>query len=127
MEEEDTYSRLKEIALTKFSSIVADVDIIRGPLNVAKSLRIFFIDNSFLEVWISGKKYSYHWERRAINGKIYRHDNAPHHRNITTFPKHFHFEREDGLEDSKISDDPELAIVEFLGFIRKILQKEKGI
>ncbi len=94
-------------------------------------LKYGFLERN-LEVWISGKKYSYHWERRAINGKIYRHDNASHHREIATFPKHFHFESENNLKESKISDEPEIAIIEFLNFIRKILQEsnlaqEKGI
>ncbi|MGH8055623.1 MAG: toxin-antitoxin system TumE family protein, partial [Candidatus Entotheonellia bacterium] len=33
--------------------------------------------------------YSFHWERRAIDGRIYRHDNAPHKRwqSVATFPR----------------------------------------
>ena len=96
MDAEITYFRLKNIVLQEFPNIVVSASITRGPLNVAKSLRIFLTDNSFLEVWISGNKYSYHWQR--ISGKIYRHDNAPHykHKQIKTFPKHFH----DGSEDN---------------------------
>ena len=31
----------------------------------------------FLDVWISiSGKYSYYWERRHNDGKIYRHDNV---------------------------------------------------
>jgi hypothetical protein len=44
-----------------------------------------------VDVWFSLKllgRYSYHWERRAIDGSIYRHDNTPHKRwqTIGTFP-----------------------------------------
>ena len=93
--------------------------ITRGPLNVAKSLRLFFIDNSFLEVWISSEKYSYHWQR--IDGKIYRHDNAAHkkHKHIKTFPKHFHYGLEDNVKESNVADNSEIAIRDFLKFVRE--------
>ena len=118
MDAEVTYIRLKGIALQEFPDIVASASILRGPLNLAKSLRIFFIDNSFLEVYISDKKYSYHWQ---LADKIYRHDNAPHHKHkkIKTFHKHFHDGSEDNVTESKISDNPNNAIREFLNFIRE--------
>ena len=83
-----------------------------------KSLRIFFAGESFLEVWISGKKYSYHWQR--TDGKVFRHDNAPHkkHRHVKTFPKHFHDGSEVNVKESKLSDTPGTALREFLKFIR---------
>lgn len=86
-----------------------------------KSLRIFFIDNSFLEVWISDKKYSYHWQR--TDGKVFRHDNAPHkkHKHVKTFPKHFHDTSEDNVSESKLSDNPSDALREFLKFIRSYI------
>ena len=121
MDAEITYFRLKNIALQEFPDVVASASIIRGPLNAAKSLRVFFTDNSFLEVYISGKKYSYHWQ---LTDKIYRHDNAPHHKHkkIKTFPKHFHNGSEDNIKESKISDDPNNAIREFLKFVRDSLK-----
>jgi hypothetical protein len=121
LDAEITYLRLKNIALQEFPDIVASASIMRGPLNVAKSLRLFFIDNSFLEIWISGKKYSYHWQR--VDGKIYRHDNAPHkkHEKIKTFPKHFHHGSEDNIKESAIADNPESAIRDFLKFVRENL------
>ena len=66
MDAEITYLGLKNIALQEFPDIVVSASIVRGPLNIAKSLRIFFIDVSFLEIWISDKKYSYHWQRVVI-------------------------------------------------------------
>lgn len=118
MDAEVTYLRLKHSALSEFPDIVVSGSLIRGPLHAAKSLRLFLFDGSFLEVWISGTKYSYHWQR--MDGKIYRHDNAPHkkHRHITTFPKHFHDGSEYSVRDSDISDKSEIAIREFLKFIR---------
>ena len=121
MDAEVTYFELKNIALEEFPDIVVSASVTRGPLNVAKSLRLFFIDNSFLEIWISDKKYSYHWQR--ADGKIYRHDNAPHkkHEHVKTFPKHFHYGTEDAVKESNIPDNTEIALREFLEFIRENL------
>ena len=119
MDPEIAYIELKNIALQEFPDIVVSANILRGTLQVAKSLRIFLIDNSFLEIWISGSKYSYHWQR--TDGKIYRHDNAPHkkHRHIKTFPKHFHDVTEKNVKESYLSVDARNAIKDVLGFARK--------
>jgi len=114
---------LKDIAEIEFSDIVEDVIV---DLN---ELRIMLVDGSFIDVWFSLKlkgRYSYHWERRFIDGSIYRHDNAPHLRwkDIPTFPKHFHNGSEDIIISSHISDKPELALKEFLGFVSKHVKKE---
>jgi len=114
---------LKDIAEIEFSDIVEDVIV---DLN---ELRIMLVDGSFIDVWFSLKlkgRYSYHWERRFIDGSIYRHDNAPHLRwkDISTFPKHFHNGSEDIIISSHISDNPELALKEFLGFVSKHVKKE---
>ena len=116
---------LKDIAEIEFSYIVEDVIV---DLN---ELRIMLVDASFIDVWFSLKlkgRYSYHWERRFIDGSIYRHDNAPHLRwkDIPTFPKHFHNGSEDIVISSHISDNPELALKEFLGFVSKHVKKEQS-
>lgn len=77
--------KLREIAEVEFDEIVEDVIV---DLN---ELRIMLIDGSYVDVWYSLRlkdRYSYHWERKLIDGSIYRHDNAPHFRwkDITTFP-----------------------------------------
>jgi len=119
LDAEITYLQLKNIALQEFPDIVVSALLIRGPVHTAKSLRVFFVDNSFLEIWISGKKYSYHWQRTGEN--IYGHDNAPHkkHKHIKTFPKHFHYGSENNTKESSIADNPEAAIRDFLDFIKK--------
>lgn len=118
MDAEITYVKLKNTAIREFPDIVDSISILRGPLHLAKSLRIFFLDESFLEIWMSGVKFSYHWQR--TNGKVYRHDNAPHkkHKQIKTFPKHFHDGSEDNVKESNIDDNPDEALREFLKFIR---------
>jgi len=87
--------KLKDIAEIEFHEIVEDVI-----LTDINEIRIVLKDESFIDIWFSLKlkgRYSYHWERRLIDGLIFRHDNAPHQqwKDTPTFPKHFH----DGSED----------------------------
>lgn len=77
-----------------------------------------------LPVWFSLKlanRYSYHWERRAIDGTLYRHDNAPHKRwqSVETFPQHFHEGSETRVVESHLSAHPKDALREFLQFVRE--------
>jgi len=58
LDAEIEYLRLKSIALMEFPDVVISASVPRGPLNVAKSLRLFLTDNSFVEIWISNEKYS---------------------------------------------------------------------
>lgn len=115
--------RLKDVAEIEFGDIVEDVI-----LTDINELRVVLIDGSFIDVWFSLKlkgRYSYHWERKFIDGSIYRHDNAPHlkWKNIPTFPKHFHDGSEDVVIPSHISDNPELALREFLNFVSNRIKK----
>lgn len=110
--------RLREIAESEFTDIVIEAFI--PDMN---ELRVLLSDGSFIDVWFSLKlrgRYSWHWERRAIDGMIYRHDNAPHKRwrSITTFPRHFHNGTETDVMESHISEIPEDALREFLAFVR---------
>ena len=110
--------RLRGIAEVEFADIVAEV--ITADVN---ELRVILMDGSFVDVWFSLKlagRYSFHWERRAIDGKIYRHDNAPHKRwqSVATFPRHFHNGSENNVSESHISPVPEDALRQFLVFVR---------
>ncbi len=111
--------RLREIAEVEFADIVAEAFV-----PDANELRIILTDGSFVDVWFSLKltgRYSYHWERRAVDGTIYRHDNAPHKRwlSVATFPKHFHNAGESNVVNSNLSEVPEDALREFLTFVRE--------
>ena len=110
--------RLREIAEVEFAGIVIETFV--PDIN---ELRIILSDGSFVDVWFSLRlpgRYSYHWERRAIDGKIYRHDNAPHNRwqSVMTFPRHFHNGSESNVIESHISEAPTDALREFLTFVR---------
>jgi len=115
--------RLREIAEVEFADIVEHA--YSPDLN---QLRIILADGSFVDLWFSLKlegRYSYHWERKALDGRIYRHDNAPHKRwqGVKTFPKHFHDGSEEQVIESSISDASEKALHQFLSFIRDKLQE----
>ena len=109
--------RLGDIAEIEFADIVVNA-VVPG----INKLRLFLNDGSFIDVWFSLKlsgRYSYHWERQAIDGTIYRHDNAPHlqWKSVATFPKHFHDGSESNVSESHISDVPEQGLREFLTFV----------
>jgi hypothetical protein len=68
-----------EIATLEFADIVEEA--YSPDLN---ELHIILKDGSFIDVWFSLKvagRYSYHWDRMAVDGSIYRHDNAPQYDN----------------------------------------------
>ena len=118
------YQRQLEVARQKFGDIVGEGEIIYTESKEPLKLRLSIVDGSIVDVFYSSRgKYSYHWDRRIINGTIYRHDNAPHKRwrEIKTFPKHFHQDTEYLAKESYISADPLLAIEEFLEFAKSVL------
>lgn len=113
--------RLRVIAEVEFADIVVEALI-----PDTNELRIILTDGSFVDVWFSLKRhggYSYHWERRAIDGTIYRHDNAPHKhwQSVATFPRHFHDGTETDVSEGHISEVPEEGLREFLTFVRGTL------
>lgn len=118
--------RLREIAELEFADIV--VEALVPDVN---ELRVILTDGSFVDIWFSLKlagRHSYHWERRAIDGTIYRHDNAPHKRwqSVATFPKHFHNASENNVVESYLSEVPEEALREFLTFVRDRMATSSG-
>lgn len=120
---DDLYRRLAFIALREFPDVVVGTEIVEG------KLRIFIADVNFIDIWFSEKRkgvYAYHWERRMVDGTIYRHDNLPDReaRKLETFPKHFHEGSEENIRESRISDDPEQAIRQFLTFVREVSERE---
>lgn len=71
--------------------------------------------------------YAYYWERRAIDGTIFRHNNLPDRdaKKLKTFPKHFHYKREEIVKESELSDLPEEALRSFLQFARERLKPKR--
>ncbi len=100
----EIYKRLYEIALKEFVDIVGKGEILRLPSGAPLKLRLYLLDDSFVDVWISKEKYSYHWQKGDL---FFRHDNAPHERwkHVKTFPKHFH----NGSEEKCFTDSNRLS------------------
>lgn len=120
------YQNLEKIAQMDFSDIVKDTELIGGRSAQPNKLRIFLIDGSFLDVWLSiDNDYSYHWEQRAVRGLIHRWDNAPDHPEIETFPHHFHDGAEINIKNSRLNTDIITAFKEILGFIRQNLKESE--
>jgi hypothetical protein len=80
---------LQRIAEVEFATIVAQTDLL------GVKLRILLTDTSYVDVWASRKlqgRFGMHWERRHLDGHIYRYDNFPDAdwAAVSTFPFHFH-------------------------------------
>ena len=116
----ETYQSLADLALSEFADIVSGSQMVGGSPADPNKLRLSFKDGSFLDIWLSqDDDYSYHWEQRRQSGKIYRWDNAPHHPEASTFPKHFHDGDEMNLQGSNLSSGAPAALREILNFIRQ--------
>lgn len=120
------YQTLEKIAQTDFSDIVKDTALIGGRSAQPNKLRVFLMDGSFLDVWLSDDgDYSFHWEQRAVRGLIHRWDNAPDHPEIETFPHHFHDGTEKNVRVSKLDTNFEIAFKEILIFIKTEIKNKK--
>jgi hypothetical protein len=121
------YDRLAHIALTEFGDVIIRAEMRGRRASVPLKLRLYVRDGTFIDVWLSHdqRRYAYHWEQRAKRGLFYRHDNAPDHPNLATHPKHFHNGSEDAIAESHISDDPPVALREFLGFVQQKLAESE--
>lgn len=113
---------LKRIIDTEYADISTDSIISRG------KLRAFLDDGSFIDVWFSVKiagRFSYHWERRHIDGTMYRHDNFPdiNWQSVSTYPKHFHNGSQDAVRESYLNDNPSISLRQFMEFVRSQLAK----
>jgi hypothetical protein len=114
-----TYRLLEQIAKTEFSDIVKNTSLIGGKSAQPNKLRVFLIDGSFLDVWMSEENdYSFHWEQRAVRGLIHRWDNAPDHPEVESFPHHFHDGKENNIMNSQLGADMKGAFKDVLGFIK---------
>lgn len=118
----DLYQTLANLALSEFSALVVSSQMTGGTPADPNKLRLVFKDESFLDIWLSeDNDYAYHWEHRRQSGKVYRWDNAPHHPEVSTFPKHFHDGEESVVTGSALSSDSQIALRDVLKFIQQRL------
>ena len=100
-------------------------DILReAPIIYSDKVRLILVDGSYMDIrYPVDSKYSFHWQRED---EIIRIDTAPHHRQISTYPRHMHSGKEDNVvEDSvtRIDNTIDENVKCVLGFVRRILEK----
>ncbi len=114
---------LKEIIEEEFLDIVKDVF---KPSE--EKLRVILKDNSFIDIRLSQKiknRFDFHWERRQINGKIFRYDNFPdiHFKHLKSFPEHFHYQKENKVIEINFKKSPKQGFKDFMNFVKNYLPK----
>ena len=106
---------------TGYADFVLDCEIING------KLRVYLTEGSTLDIWYSRRmegRYAYHWERRHLNGTIYRWDNAKHEawKKVSTYPHHFHEGEDRQVSESLLPHNPIKDIKYILKYMRDILR-----
>ena len=114
---------LKEIIEDQFLDIVED--ILRPS---EEKLRVVLKDGSFIDVRLSQKvknRFDFHWERRHINGNIFRYDNFPDIRfkRLKSFPYHFHYKKENKVVEAEFRKSLKHGFKDFMDFVRNYLKK----
>lgn len=127
MEVRERYQRLLTVALDEFPHLITGNVLVGGTALKPRVLRLYLFDQSYLDMRVAADGYAFHWERRAIDGLLYRWDNAPHHREISTFPHHLHSGSESYVVESQLpTDSSESALRYILGFIEKRLDDKRS-
>ena len=106
---------IRLIAEVEFGLIVDYVE----PMGA--KLRLVLSDSSYIDVWLSRKlkgRLGFHWERRHIDGCIYRYDNFPNTnwQNVSTYPYHLHDGSQDNVVASPFSQEALQGFREFMTF-----------
>ncbi len=119
------YRSLGVIAVREYSDIVLDVEVRED------RLRIHLVDGSFLDVWFSRRKpgkYAFHWERRHVNGTIYRWDNAEHKsmRSLPTYPHHMHEGSRENVKPFMPEATPDNTFRKIMEYVRRKLGKHES-
>jgi hypothetical protein len=127
MEVRTRYQHLLTVALSEFPHLVIGGSWIGGTVFKPRVLRLHLSDRSYMDIRFAVDGYAFHWERRAIDGLLYRWDDAPHHREVSTFPHHLHSGSESHIVDSELPvDSHESALRYILGFIEKQIDESHG-
>ncbi len=106
------------------------LDIVKNILKPSEEkLRVVLNDKSFIDIRLSQKvknRFDFHWERRHINGTIFRYDNFPDIRfkHLKGFPEHFHYQKENKVIEAKFKKSPKQGFKDFMNFARSYLKKK---
>ena len=110
-------AQLRRIAEVEFAAIVVQTDMLGA------KLRVLLTDTSYIDVWVSrtlSGRFGFHWERRHLDGRIYRYDNFPdtNWSSVTTFPAHFHDGDQDTVVAAPFATTSGQGFREFMAFVR---------
>ncbi|WP_054840418.1 DUF6516 family protein [Thermococcus sp. JCM 11816] len=113
---------LRELELLEKSEIVRSYDILdykEGSDFYFLKIRTELIDGSVLHIreFVSNEEYNYSFQWQRDSELIIRWDNAPHHKNLPTFPHHKHVGSEKNVLPSS-----EITLEEVLGVISSYIQ-----
>ncbi len=100
---------IQEVEVERFRVVGASYEL-RAVLVLKDGSRLFVKDYVFLD---GTRKYAYHWQD-STGQLISRWDNAPHWKEVKTFPHHRHVERESQVEFS-----PVRTLEDVLKFVRE--------
>ena len=89
-----------------------------------EKVRFVLQDKSFVDIRISQRirnRFDFHWERRHVDGTIYRYDNFPDtkFKKLSTYPYHFHEKKEAMAKSSPFRMKLPDAFIDFMEFVRK--------
>jgi hypothetical protein len=99
-------------------------DIVECAERIGHKLRILLKEGSFIDVYLTEElknKFGFHWERRVINGELFRYDNYPdpEWKKTRSFPYHFHNGSQEKVEASPFSVELPQGFRDFMNFVRK--------
>lgn len=121
------YQILRTVAQDEFAHIVTGSLLVGGTVLKPRVLRLNLSDRSYLDIRLATDGYAFHWERRSQDSTLYRWDDAPHHREVMTFPHHLHSGSESHVLDSHIPiTSAESALRYVLGFIEEKIEEIRG-
>lgn len=109
---------LRRIAEVEFTSIVDQTSLL------GTKLRILLRDTSYVDVWVSRKlqgRFGFLWERRHLDGQVFRYDNFPDVQwaSVPTFPYHFHDGTQNNVVASPFPTSLEDGFRAFMTFVQQ--------
>ena len=112
--------RLRRIAEVEFASVVVQTNVL------GSKLRVLLTDTSYVDAWASRKlsgRFGFHWERRHLDGRIYRYDNFPdtNWSGVSTFPFHFHDGDQNTVVAAPFAPILEQGFREFMAFVQRTM------
>lgn len=114
-----TKEEIQRIVEDRFSDTVVEI-LEPSP----EKVRLFLRDASFVDIRVSQKiknRFDFHWERRHVDGTIYRYDNFPDtkFKKLLTYPYHFHEKKEGVAKNSPFHTKLPYAFIDFMEFVQK--------